>query len=85
MINVTSLPLERQLYYKLLSDRLVEMCYGAVKVGDWDRVSQCAKLHLDLNRCAEYERCAVPHGCRWHSIELLLNIIQDFCKEDGWV
>lgn len=76
---------ERQAYYNRLSDRLIEMCYAAINTGDWDRVTECAKLHLDLNRCVEYERCAVPHGCRWNSIDIVLKLIERFCKQDGWV
>ena len=71
---------ERKAYYNRLSDRLTEMCYAAVNAGDWERVIECAKLHLELNRCADYEK-ALTIG----SINAKLSSIHRFCKEDGWV
>ena len=79
------LPAERQAYYNRLSVSLIEMCYAAVNVGDWERVNQCAERHILLNRVANFESFHYEHGIDNSTIDCLLLPIDRFCKEDGWV
>ena len=83
--GASCLPTERKAYYDRLSDRLIEMCYAAVNAGDWERVEQCAKRHILLNKYALFEVFFYEHRVFNGAIETLLEPIDHFCKEDGWI
>ena len=71
---------ERKVYYNCLSNCLTRMCYAAVNAGDWERVIECAKQHLELNWCAEFDGVILGD-----MIDAKLRSISHFCLEDGWV
>ena len=80
-----NLPLERQAYYNRLTERVIEITHLAVDKADWEKVSRCADMHKHIKWCADCELDTPAHSYKWTSIKLILDIIERFCKVDGFI
>ena len=79
--GLDKLPLARAEYYKRLHDRLVEINFYAVNAGNWQRVIDAARLHIDLQLYLDME---VEYKKQSSALDAGLMIIDDFCSVRGW-
>lgn len=85
MQGLELLPQERRAYYQRLHERLVEIVYQGVKNGDWQSVQDASKHHMDLQRICFFEAKPPLPGGRWECFDIILDLIENFCRGCGFV
>ena len=83
--SVMELPLERQAYYNRLSERIRGFIRFYTDRAEWDKVRHYIKVHQDLEWCIDAEITTPAHSYKWISIKLVLDIIERYCKVEGFV
>ena len=84
MQGLELLPQERRAYYQRLHERLVDIVYRNVESGDWQIVQDASKYHLDLQRLCIFEAKPPLPGGRWECFDIILDLIENFCRKYGW-